>query len=157
MLINRTILLTCIFGAYPAAGLTNCINPTSPESERTLEYYGCLQNELIEAQLKASIKGEQNKNEGSNGLQNLPGQALFKGVDIPTTQTPLTPPITYVGYSSSNLGTEAIISYGGSKTRVKIGNLLRDGWKVQNITPGALIISGNGKTKTIPLNTGGEN
>lgn len=166
MRINKTILLvTLIFQSSTVFAV--CVTP--PNQEKTLEYYGCLQNELIEAQYKANIKGENDKinrvEQHNGGLptpgQSMPGQALFNGIEIPTNPNPKsaeTPKIdislAYVGYSSSSIGTEAIIAYGNSKSRVKPGSLLADGWSVKNITNHELTVTKEGKTKRIPLLTG---
>lgn len=153
----RTVkLMMLAMLAGPVLADTRC-QAVIDAGEHTLEYFACLQEQLAAAELKAKIKESEDKLKGNGQLP--PGKVvipnnLFPGempedLKAPAVNRAKLP--LYVGYSASEDGQDAIVSYGGTETRVKQGSVLPGGWRVDKFNAYSLTVRNGNSKRIIPL------
>lgn len=143
----------------------NC-ESTLNNKDRTLKYFACLQENLVDAEIKAKIKEAQTRMDNKD-MSSINGM-YPPNFSQPTMNAGFNPPLEpftdknvtekvgsdlpqYIAYSASKTSKEAIIAYGQSEVRVKSGSVLSGGWTVSSFNEYSMTVTRKNKKETIPL------
>lgn len=173
MSIVKITSITLLLAMHPGlAESNNDCKSVLKNNDRSLRYFSCLQESLVEAEIKAKIY------EAENRVLNFGGQDITNMQSLPTMPMPMPlasaidddlanmaalsdMPINdisegtslprYVAYSASSKSKEAVIAYGKSEIRVNTGSILSGGWSVQDFNEYSLTVIRNKEKQMIPL------